>query len=354
MFGTTITSTICQSVELLACTVRLIANPDVMPNEAHWTVNLDFLCSVITVIQDGYVTSLWPEKNNWKAWVSCLFNIQEFYYRSSKFLTPIFHFPRLEFLLQTWAGFYDCLQYDSDFKDGVPMSNLWMPMDIMANVLSRGHKAAYRIFRDKGWMGIIFTEWVICGVTWRPVGDFPNRVLVGCLEGLYTLTPDSNRRKFCEYLHQPQQLVLSFMLIVAASASEPDFTLDDSRDLVVRLAKICPTHTSWKDCDTELKAILAWARTPNAETSLFPWPRSLQNLSATAAFRKYPLVERTARRFSSRKMREELEICLETLHTILENAEHVEGVWIPDLETQTSIAAALLAESQISSTSDGD
>ncbi|KAF9003519.1 hypothetical protein BDZ89DRAFT_1146019 [Hymenopellis radicata] len=53
-------------------------------------------------------------------------------------------------------------------------------------------------------------------------------------------------------------------------------------------------------------------------------------------------------------MAECLEIGLETLHTVLEKAEHVEGVLIPDLETRTSIAAALPEESQISSTSDGD
>ncbi|KAF9024722.1 hypothetical protein BDZ89DRAFT_1068830 [Hymenopellis radicata] len=232
----------------------------------------------------------------------------------------------------------------------------------MANALSHGHEEAYRIFRDEGWMGIIFTEWVICG-GWMPVcDDFnlgPNRVIVGCLEGLYTLTLDSNHRKFCEYLHQPQQLVLGFMLIIAASTSDPEMALEDSRDLVVRLAvclaKICPTHTSWRDCDTELKAILAWARISYAEISLFPWPRSLQSLSATAAFRKYPLVEWTARRLSSWSMAKCLEIGLETLHTVLENAEHVEGVLIPDLETRTSIHAALPAEeSQLSSTSDGD
>ncbi|KAF9024701.1 hypothetical protein BDZ89DRAFT_112296 [Hymenopellis radicata] len=128
------------------------------------------------------------------------------------------------------------------------------------------------------------------------------------MQGLYTLTPDSNRRKFCKYLHQPQQLILSFMLLVAASAWEPEFGLEASpdpvicRDLVIRLAKICPTHMSWRDCDMELKAILAWAQTPNREISLFPWPLSLQSLSATAAFRKYPLVDWTARRFSSPKM----------------------------------------------------
>ncbi|KAF9027812.1 hypothetical protein BDZ89DRAFT_1160575 [Hymenopellis radicata] len=119
-------------------------------------------------------------------------------------------------------------------------------------------------------------------------------------------------------------------------------------DVIVQLAKICPTHTSWRDCDTALKAILAWAQTPNQEISLFPWPLSLQNLSATAAFRKYPLIDWTARWCSSQDVRERLEASLKTLHTILEHAESVEGVLMPDLEKQTDINSALPAESQIS------
>ncbi|KAF9027428.1 hypothetical protein BDZ89DRAFT_1160808 [Hymenopellis radicata] len=322
----------CQHLELLVCVARLSTfnDPDVMLNVDLWTVVFDFLCTVITVIQDISVTSLQSQKYNHRLHLTG--SIQSFYWHRSS-LMPEFHFPRLEFLLQTWAGFYDCIEYDSDLKDDRhKLSNLSLPMDIMGYALSRGHEEAYRIFKDGGWMGIIFTDWAIWGYL---------NVIRGCIEGLYTLTSDLNRRKFCEYLHRPQQLILGFMLIIAGNP--PCRPLHSLRDLVIQLAKICPTHTSWRDCDAELKAILAWAQTLNPEISLFPWPPSLQNLSATAAFRKYTLVDRIARRFSDQVMQECLEIGLETLHTILENAQSVEGVLIPDLETQTSIDTAIPA-----------
>ncbi|KAF8998630.1 hypothetical protein BDZ89DRAFT_1051529 [Hymenopellis radicata] len=260
-----------------------------------------------------------------------------------------FPFPMLDALLQTWAGLYDSLQYESDFKD-MQWSGLEMPIHILDKALHCGHAEAYRIFRDEGWMVIIFTEWVICGGSKYPAGDFanPNQVITGCIKGLYNLTPYSNGHKFCEYLHQPQQLVLGFMLIVAASA-ERKVALDECRDCVIRLATLCPTHTSWRECYMALKAILVWAQMPNSEISLFPWPSSLEYLSTTVAFRKYPLVDWTARRFSSPQMREYLELGLGTLHSVLEYTRLVsEGVLIPVLENQMSIEAVLPAESQIS------
>ncbi|KAF9031075.1 hypothetical protein BDZ89DRAFT_1037642 [Hymenopellis radicata] len=117
---------------------------------------------------------------------------------------------------------------------------------------------------------------------------------------------------------------------------------------IIQLAKICPSHTSWREYNVALKAILIWAQSPNPEIPLFPWPHSLQNFSATAAFHKYSVVDWTARQFSSPEVQECLEASLETLHTILENAESVEGVLVPDLEKQMDVGAALLAESQIS------
>ncbi|KAF9027848.1 hypothetical protein BDZ89DRAFT_790297 [Hymenopellis radicata] len=169
-------------------------------------------------------------------------------------------------------------------------------------------------------------------------------VIGGYVEGLYTLTSISNRREFCEHLHQPQELLLGFMLIVTAGAGRRDFS-SSLQDLVVQLAKICPTHTSWRDCNTALKAILVWTQTPNREISLFPWPPSLQSLCTTAAFRKYPLVYWIANRLSSPYVRKHWEVSLEMLHTILENAEGVEGVLIPDLQSRMRIVAA--PESQV-------
>ncbi|KAF9031070.1 hypothetical protein BDZ89DRAFT_1159018 [Hymenopellis radicata] len=211
----------------------------------------------------------------------------------------------------------------------------------MRKALSRGFEEAYRIFRDEGVMRIIVTRWAQCGYTDQSV----NHVIGGYIEGLDKLTSNSNRHEFCEYLHQPQQLILSFMLIVTWGDSDGLYDWSHSlRDLV----KICPTHMSWRDCDTAMKAILVWAQTPNPQISLFPWPSSLQDLSATATFRKYPLVDWIAHRFSSQEVRENLEVGLETLHTILENTESVEGVLIPDLESQTRIdAASASPESQV-------
>ncbi|KAF9049449.1 hypothetical protein BDZ89DRAFT_1057338 [Hymenopellis radicata] len=311
----------CRHLKLLAFVVGLIADRVVTLN-ADWTVDFDFLCSVVQELRDVSSSSILVDsQNDGNPLLLCVSKLRSFYHQSS-FMSE-FHFPSLPSLLQTWANFHNCIQYDSVLKRD-HSSDLWLLTDIMGNALSRGYEEAYRIFRDEGWMEIIFTEWAIGG------GDMDTSLtrVIGCyIEGLYNLTLNSSRREFCEYLHQPQQLVLSFMLI--APGNGPWDFPSSLRDLV----KICPTHTSWRDCDTAMKAILAWAQRPNPEIPLFPWPPCLQKLCTdlgtdctTAAFRKYSLVECTAHKFSLQHMRNQLEAGLEILHTILENTEHVEGV----------------------------
>ncbi len=306
-----------QHLELLTCVVRLITRPTKEPNTRFWMpylhnyllVDFDLLISVLEEFRDVSVSSSLP------LWLD---HIRSFYVQSSRL--PEFQFPGLDCFLHSWAGFYDCVQYDSEFSY-YQVSHLETPINVMGNALFRGHEEAYQLFISRGWIGIIFTDWVICGEIY---GDLC-WVITGYARGLFNMTSNSSCREFCEYLHQPQNLLLAFMLMVeprATAARQWNFSypLDDP---VVQLAKICPTHTSWSDCDTALKAILAWAQSPNAELSLFPWPHSLQSLETTEAFRKYPLVEWIARRFSSQAMPENLEAALSVLHEVLENAVHV-------------------------------
>ncbi|KAF8916071.1 hypothetical protein CPB85DRAFT_366507 [Mucidula mucida] len=280
-------------------------------------VDFDLLISVLEEFRDVSVSSSLP------LWLD---HIYSFYVQSSRL--PEFHFPGLDCFLQGWAGFYDCVQYDFDFSY-YQVSKLKTPINVMGNALFRGHEEAYQIFVSRGWMGIIFTNWAICG---QMYGDL-SWVITGYVRGLFAMTSNSSCREFCEYLHQPQNLLLAFILMVeprATAARLCNFSpLDDP---VIQLAKICPTHTSWNDCDTTLKAFLAWAQSPSPELSLFPWPHSLQFLETTEAFRTYPLVKWIARRFSSRVMQEKLVAALRVLHEVLENAEHVDGVLMPDLE----------------------
>ncbi|KAF9031131.1 hypothetical protein BDZ89DRAFT_637228 [Hymenopellis radicata] len=339
----------CQIVELLTCAVRLASYPDFADCAQQELVVLDFFCTVITGIHGVSFSPLLELQD--QDYISECRSIIQTYYCNFSFKHD-FHYPSLNCLLPTWSDSYPCIRlHGSALKSCDVFSSrkeecLLMPMIIMDTALSHGHEEAYRIFRDDGWMGLIFTERIICCRR----SPLRNVVINGYIRGLYTLTPDSNRREFCEYLYQPQQLVLAFMLIVASTWFEsstgpvgPLNALDSYRDHIIKLAKICPTHPSWKECDTALKAILAWAHTPNQEISLFPWPPSLQNLSATVlvAFDKYPLVDEIARRFSSQEVRENLEVGLKMLHTILDNTGSVEGVLMPDLENQTSIDESL-------------
>ncbi|KAF8895797.1 hypothetical protein CPB85DRAFT_1329231, partial [Mucidula mucida] len=304
-------------LDLLADTaIRLGLDHKTKP---HWTVNFDFLISVQKEFRDVSFSS--SEHGN-SPLPHCLHHIRRYYLRSC--FMPGFPFPCLDYHLHTWPSFYDYMQYDSDFTF-TRSADVEGPMIIMRQAL-QADEQAYRIFIDEDWMGILFMQWVICGSK----GEYLN-VIGGYINGLRTLTALllSNRRKFCEYLHQPQQLTIACMLIVAVGGG-PNFSWLEGR--IVELAKIWPTHASWRDCHTALHDILTWAQTPNPEISLFPWPSSLQSLDTTEAFRKYPLVEWTARRFAMPDMREKLKIALDALREVLENAEHVDGVLMPDLE----------------------
>ncbi len=84
-----------------------------------------------------------------------------------------------------------------------------------------------------------------------------------------------------------------------------------------------------------LKAILAWAQTPKPDICQFPWPASLQSLSTTAAFRKFPLVDWIARRFAYENTEKHLQIALKTLHEVLENAENVSSLQLLNAEGRT-------------------
>ncbi len=251
-------------LELLARVVGLIAGHRVMPNKDYCTVDCDFLINVLQEFRDISFTATIESDRS-----LCLDHIRSFYLQSSCMYE--FHFPGLDVFLQSWAGFYNSVQYDSTFSYDQP-SNLKTPIQVMGHALSRGHDKVYRLFTSRGWMGIVFTEWAICGGTGTSLELF----IGGYIEGLRTLTSISNRREFCQYLHQPQQLILAFMLIIATGVDQH----------IVKLAKICPSHASWSGCHSALQDILTWAQTPNPEISLFPWPSSLQSLNTTEAFRK--------------------------------------------------------------------
>ncbi|KAF8900615.1 hypothetical protein CPB85DRAFT_156590 [Mucidula mucida] len=131
-------------------------------------------------------------------------------------------------------------------------------------------------------------------------------------------------------------------------SSQTSLALQESQALM-KLAKICPTHTSWSDCYTDLKAILVWGQTPKPEISLFPWPRSFHGHQSTDASRActYPCVKQTARRFADPDTQERLRIALEALREVLDNAENVDGVLMPDLEkpnAQSAQASASASE----------
>ncbi|KAF9025258.1 hypothetical protein BDZ89DRAFT_1040673 [Hymenopellis radicata] len=143
-------------------------------------------------------------------------------------------------------------------------------LGVLSLRLADGDEGVYRAFVAGDWLKVLSGSWVadmnkqnrfalnwFCSVSQA-------FTMHGYIHGLSSL-PSEARAEFVEYIHEPRNLVILFLMV----ATDQDLAMrfygkDVTTPRIQALMRVCPGHASWAECYATLKGVLEWSRNPDS------------------------------------------------------------------------------------------
>ncbi|KAF9025255.1 hypothetical protein BDZ89DRAFT_86668 [Hymenopellis radicata] len=141
-------------------------------------------------------------------------------------------------------------------------------LGVLCSRLADGDEIVYRAFVAGDWLKILSGSWVadmnknrfalswFCSVSQA-------FTMHGYIHGLSSL-PSEARAEFVEYIHEPRNLVILFLMVATdQNVAMRFYGKDVTTPRIHALMRVCPGHASWAECYATLKGVLEWSRNPD-------------------------------------------------------------------------------------------